>query len=484
MIRRPSNGLLPLGPRTAPSHRVLLPLLLALVVPARLAFAAPAEVVFERAGQSVVVIERLDAEGHRKGYGSGVVTAPGQLVTSCHVLSGAAAVRARTGEGRLDASLTYPDPERDLCLLSVPDLAAPPVQSADVGALKVGQRVYAIGTPKGLERTISEGLISSLRPRARSFVIQTSAPMSPGSSGGGLFDDEGRLVGIATYQYARGQNLNFAVPASWIAEIRDRARARWARSTPEASISHPLGTRALAQMDVGNHEGALRLARDWVLAAPADGLPRHLLGRALAGLGRAEEASDAYRSALRIRNDLLPAWLDLGNLLASQGEHLQALEAFAKAREHDPQSVQGWVGAGRTLSAVGRHAEAVQALQQAIELDAEDATGWDALAAAHVAEDRLDLAAAVCRKGLKLHPQSAELWHRFGLVHAERADRMQAIQAQQEALRLKPGFLPALYELGELYLDQGEREKSQEVYQRLRRLDRNVAQTFRNRVLR
>jgi S1-C subfamily serine protease len=480
---RPIRALLPASASTA-CRGLLRCLLPALGCAAQIVSAAPAEVVFERASESVLVIERVDADGQRKGFGSGVVTAPGMVVTSCHVVSGAATIQVRTSEGRLDARLAYPDPERDLCLLSVPQLVAQAAQIAGVDTLKVGQRVYAIGTPKGLERTLSEGLISSLRPRARSFVIQTSAAMSPGSSGGGLFDEEGRLVGIAAYQYARGQNLNFAVPASWIAEVPERARARWARSAPEASIGHPLGTRSLAQMDVGQFDGALRDAREWVTAAPADELPRHMLGRALAGLGRAEEAADAYRSALRIRDDLVPAWLDLGTLLSTQGEHLLALEAFGRAHAHDPRSAQAWAGTGRTLSALGRHDEAVQALQQAIELDPDDPAGWDALAAAHVAEDRLDLAATTCRKALKLHPLSAELWHRYGLVHAERADRMQAIQAQQEALRLKPGYLPALYELGELYLDQGEREKSQEVYRRLRRLDRNLAENFRDRVLR
>jgi tetratricopeptide (TPR) repeat protein len=69
-------------------------------------------------------------------------------------------------------------------------------------------------------------------------------------------------------------------------------------------------------------------------------------------------------------------------------------------------------------------------------------------------------------------------------VNAERGDRLQAVQAQQEALRLKPAYLPALYELGELYFDQGDRERSQQIYERLRKLDRNLAQTFRDQVLR
>jgi tetratricopeptide (TPR) repeat protein len=456
-------------------------LVLALGVAPPAALAAPAEVVFERASGSVVVVERLDQNGQRKGYGSGVVTGYGELATSCHLLNGAARLRVRSDHARIEASLAYPDPERDLCLLSAPGLSASPVPIADADLLKVGQRVYAIGTPKGLERTLSEGLVSSLRPRSRSFLIQTTAPMSPGSSGGGLFDEEGRLIGIATHQYTRGQNLNFAVPASWIGEIRSRARTRWLRSTPEGAVAHPAGAQTLALMDVGQHEGALQAAREWVRSAPTDALPRYMLGRAAAGLGRGDEAVDAFRSALRLRPDLLQAWLDLGATLARFGEPQRALDAYLEVRSRDPQAAPAWIGSGRALSALGRHEEAVQALQEAILLDAGDAAAWDALGAAHVAADRLDLAAAVCRKGLKLHPESAQLWYRFGLVHAERADRIQAIQAQQEALRLEPGFLPALYELGELYFDQGDWSKSEEVYKRLRKLDRSLAENLRER---
>ena len=176
--------------------------------------------------------------------------------------------------------------ERDLCQLEVIWLNRRPVRIVSATQRLVGQRVYAIGTPKGLELTLSEGLISSLRPRARSFVIQTSAPMSRGSSGGGLFDDEGRLVGIAAFQYARGQNLNFAVPASWVTEMPGRVRGAWAKAGLGATAEQPLGARALALMDIGNYEAALQVAREWVQAAPTDALPRHALGLAYSGLKR------------------------------------------------------------------------------------------------------------------------------------------------------------------------------------------------------
>lgn len=87
------------------------------------------------------------------------------------------------------------DSERDVCQVQVQNLGTPAVATGDTSRLVVGQNVYAVGAPLGLELTLSAGLVSSLRGSSgRLAAIQTSAPISPGSSGGGLFDDEGRLT--------------------------------------------------------------------------------------------------------------------------------------------------------------------------------------------------------------------------------------------------------------------------------------------------
>ena len=79
--------------------------------------------------------------------------------------------------------------------------------------LAVGERVYSIGTPSGLEQTLGEGLISGLREYSGVRLVQTSAPISPGSSGGGLFDASGNLVGVTTFILREAQSLNFAIAA-------------------------------------------------------------------------------------------------------------------------------------------------------------------------------------------------------------------------------------------------------------------------------
>jgi hypothetical protein len=123
----------------------------------------------------------------------------------------------------------------DLCRLSVPGLRAPAIPLGSVSSLRTGQRVFAIGAPVGLELTISEGIVSALREVDEGTVIQTSAPISPGSSGGGLFDLSGHLVGITTFQHRYGQNLNFALPADWISRMRARAAPAQVASSTQPS---------------------------------------------------------------------------------------------------------------------------------------------------------------------------------------------------------------------------------------------------------
>jgi len=205
--------------------------------------AAPAqalepEKLFEKVSPSVFVVLAFDAQRNPLSQGSGVVIAPERIVTNCHVLAKASRLRVDRGNVSYGATLEFPDTERDLCQLHVKELRSPPVTIVDSGTLRIGQRVYAIGSPAGLELTMSDGLISSLRgPDGKAPLIQTTAPISSGSSGGGLFDADGNLVGITTLQSAsvRIQNINFAIPAEWIREVPERSKAAAAQREQQAA---------------------------------------------------------------------------------------------------------------------------------------------------------------------------------------------------------------------------------------------------------
>ena len=193
--------------------------------------------VFAEIAASVVVVLAINEGGEMVAQGSGVAVGAYEVVTNCHVLEGAADIRARQAvdwsSGRsyqMKAMVLARDERRDLCLLFVDELPLPPaaqvVRLGDARALSVGEEVYAVGAPAGLELSLSRGIVSQLRGtfgKGVAPLVQTDAAISPGSSGGGLFNRAGELVGITTFKQ-RGENLNFAMPAEWVEELREQGR--------------------------------------------------------------------------------------------------------------------------------------------------------------------------------------------------------------------------------------------------------------------
>ena len=200
----------------------------------------PAE-LFTKVSPSVWRIRTYDKEGLPMAIVSDVVIGQGQLVTNCHVLRKAGRFNVMREKLSFPGTLELWDTARDLSQVKAAIGDAPAVALADSAGLTVGQNVYALGSPEGLELTLSAGLVSSLRRDAseRLTLIQTAAPISPGSSGGGLFDDSGRLVGVTTMVSAarNAQNLNFALPTEWVRELPQRhAEARQQAASQPAAL--------------------------------------------------------------------------------------------------------------------------------------------------------------------------------------------------------------------------------------------------------
>lgn len=235
-----------------------LPAALAAALSALLPAAAQAlapDQVFEKVSPSVWAIRGLDATERPMSYGSGVVIAPGKVITNCHVLARAKSIQVRRENVTYEGRLEHADVERDLCQISVAGFTAPPVEMGSIDNLKVGQRAYAIGNPQRFALTLSEGLISGLRGEdPRVPPIQTTAPISPGSSGGGLFDAEGKLVGITTLIFVGrerlAQSINFALPADWIREVPERAAAALAKRRERATVASAPGAKPPASSDL------------------------------------------------------------------------------------------------------------------------------------------------------------------------------------------------------------------------------------------
>ena len=198
-------------------------LALCLLVHAAAALGLSASEVFRRAAPSVVVVLAVDERDQTKGTGGGVVVAQDRVITNCHVSDAAAVVYVKRDGARVKARIIERAADKDLCLLQVSTGNAPVVRLRRGADVQIGELVYAIGNPQGLEQTLSPGLISQLRQTETGLLVQTTAPISPGSSGGGLFDEAGLLIGITVGQLKDAQNLNFAIPVDWIDDVLRKA---------------------------------------------------------------------------------------------------------------------------------------------------------------------------------------------------------------------------------------------------------------------
>lgn len=172
---------------------------------------------------AVVLIVLNDENGKPIAEGSGfIVSADGRIVTNHHVLSGAhsATVKLNSGAFFPVDGILADDADHDLCVIKVSGKNLPTLALANSDGVSVGDHVVAIGSPLGLENSVTDGIVSAVRvdPKGRQW-IQTTAPASHGNSGGPLLLLDGKVAGVLTWKAIEGENLNFASPSNVVAPL-------------------------------------------------------------------------------------------------------------------------------------------------------------------------------------------------------------------------------------------------------------------------
>jgi hypothetical protein len=254
--------------------------------------------------KTVFKLRAVDATG-KASNGSAVLVAPGKLITACHVTRRAQRIEVVQNQARWPASPHLSDIERDLCILSAPDVAGVVAVLRQGDRPEVGQPVFAVGYPWGGAMTVKSGVITALHPFAGSEIVQASAAFDQGQSGGALFDLNGRLVGVLGFKALAGRHFHFSLPVDWIpldalapdsrSEILPRAHAGafWEQS-PEFQ---PFFLRAASFEASGKWASLRGIAERWV-AAEADNPNSWLaLSNAFQRLNQHAEAEAARRRA-------------------------------------------------------------------------------------------------------------------------------------------------------------------------------------------
>lgn len=187
----------------------------------------PGEAALERlAARATAAVVRIDVRtptDTRQGSGF-LVDSSGRIVTNYHVVRDARSMRVKLASGDVYENVTIlaTDPRRDVAVLQIPGFHLPALPLGNSDSVHTGASVVLIGSPLGLQNTVSTGIVSGSRQEKEGYtLLQVSAPASPGSSGGPVLSRSGRVIGVAVSQMQAGQNLNFAVPINYVRGLLD-----------------------------------------------------------------------------------------------------------------------------------------------------------------------------------------------------------------------------------------------------------------------
>lgn len=445
---------------------------------------------------AVGVLVTLDAQGKPLSQGTAFfVRADGVGVTCHHVLEGAASALVRMENGDffpVEGTLAA-DPARDLALFKVAGRNLATVPLGDSSTLAPGQRVVAITAPEGLENTVADGLVSAVRELSSGPLVQVTVPLSPGSSGGPIFDLSGRVVAVAAVVLTEGQALNFAIPINAAKPLlaqpgtltplapaeRPADLEDWLRERPPS----PLGASAfdlwLQGMDAnlnGRYEEAVEHLRAALALDPSLYLAHCCLGSSYGDLGRHQEAVAAYQQAIRLEPDDANAHNNLGCAYLHVAHYQDALEACKEAIRLKPDYAKAHVNLGVAYGELGRYQEAMAAFKQAIRLKPDDAKAHRLLGDAYHGLGRYYEAVDAYKQAIRLKPDDdATAHYNLGGAYGALGRYQEAVEALKQAIRLKPDYAKAHYNLGVAYLILGDRGAALEEFRLLKDLDPGLA---------
>ena len=448
--------------------------LLLITVTTLTAQAKTASEIYEQAAKSTVVVGNFDAKGKQQSMGSGVVMPDGDVVTNCHVVKGASRLTVRVGKTERPATLRFSDWDRDVCTLSSTGLNAPSATVGSSTTLKVGARVYAIGAPKGFELTLSDGIVSSLRELEGGRYIQTTAAISPGSSGGGLYDDNGALVGLTTFYFAEGQSLNFAVPIDWVKDLSKR-------STKTQHTEKTTTTWMAKAIELETRKDWISMQAhclQWVDAQPKSNIAWFSLAISHTKKQQFLLAVQAYQKAILINTEHAQSWSNLAGVYGDMQHYVKAIEAYQSALRLNPESAVLWYNLAVAYDNTKQYQKSINAYVQTLRISPESTNAWINLGSAYSDTKQYTKAIEAYQEVVRISPTDIDAWYNLGITHNDMKQYLEANKAYEQVLKLNPEHASAWYRLGSNYYLWGNYTKVVEVYKTLKVLDSKMASKY------
>jgi S1-C subfamily serine protease/Flp pilus assembly protein TadD len=444
----------------------------------------PPDQLFRAASLSVFVVDVADDKQNWAVLGSGfLISGDGLLVTNFHVIRNGSCAKIETASGQKFAvtGVVAADPNSDLAILQT-DAKGQPFLNLGADTLPaIGTHVYAIGNPEGLVNSLSDGLISGVRTDESIPMLQTTAAISHGSSGGPLLTADAKVVGVTSEMFVGAENLNFAVPVSNIRRlIANRGTVQPFAVAAQAS-SEKIDQQTLDNVsnaiDQDKYDSAQKMLASLQHRQDQNGQYWYLSAKFQ--YFHAEDyaaAASAYQRAIDLGcKDPTDAYDGLGYSLLNAKQYDQSIDAFRQCVRLDPNTADAWEGAALAFCDMGKCQQALGIIDKAIHLRSDDAVwysirgycylklkqyadarvaygqyeqiqpdnadGWDGLGDAAYGEKDYTSAELYYKTALAKKPDDAYAWDSLGYVLSSENETGAAAAAYRNAIRLDPNGL-------------------------------------------
>ncbi len=415
----------------------------------------------ERVRPAVVSVHVFDARGNTLRQGTGFLVGEGLIVTNHHVIEGGSRIIVRTaGKGDYEARVETAQSTADLALLtSEVDGKMEPLKFSRTSP-RIGERIVVIGSPLGLSGTVSDGIVSAFRPSsAHGSLIQITAPISEGSSGSPVVNLKGDVVGVATLNLPRGQNLNFAISSDYIQSI-------WSGKISTSKITSATTTlksrwRPLISKDITYDIETLSTKKSvvsvWIRYEETDGSSsKHLMELNCLRNQLREVHSISYLPGgdVRRQNETVGKWNS--SIPGSNGETY--FKIFCEDQPDyqyliDEGKRRDLIEKGAALEEANRFDEAIAVFTELIvNFESDAGYGFARIGAIRLEQQRFSEAKNALSEAIKLEPKDSYYRDLLGQVYEKQNQLNLAKEAFWESLRLeKDSYMSAQYQLIELY---------------------------------
>ncbi len=435
---------------------------------------------------AVVTVVAYDINNHVANIGTGFfVNKVGYLITNQHVLIGRFRAEIRTADGS-----TYPiktivaeNQATDLIQVSV-EIPPEKVRWLEVSdeVPPVAQQIVVVGSPMGLEQSVSDGIISSVReiPGLGTF-FQMSAPISKGSSGSPVVNMEGKVVGVASFQFLQGQNLNFAIASKSIRSLKSdkygQSISEWTfhQSNQKPRLAAELCRKGYSFSINGQDQKALQYFKMATEKDPDSATAWYGLGYCYAGKNSHTDAIEAYRRAIRANPANEMSHFHLGNYYTKIGYYDAAIESYKRVVTINPEFEAGFYNLGLLLNKLGRHEQGKEAFENVVRINPQAKTAYYNMGLTYTKLGHYALAADAYKKALDIHPAFTEALFNLGAVYGKLGHVADEMAAYKQTIRTNPDFAPAHYAIGQIYLKKGDKAAALGQYKILQKLDEDIA---------